>query len=109
MEELKAQWLLYKEALAQARQFEQLAEQYRLEAENAYADVAAMKKEGQRRAAAQNPRMLPQAQRATDVRTNSFKAMADAKGDVAFYMNLASTYANLATMKYSKAAANRPR
>lgn len=105
---MKTRAEIYQEALDQGRFFEGLAEQYRMEAENAYADVGAMKKEGQRRAAVQNPRMLPQAQRATDVRTNSFKAVADAKGDVAFYLGMAGTYANLATMKYTKAAAIRP-
>src|SRR5687768_4088631 len=99
---------LYREALNQARQFEGLAEQYRMEAENAYADVAFMKKEGRARMLKQNPRMLPSHERAVDVRTNSFKAVGDAKGDVAFYLTMASTYANLATMKYAKATALRP-
>ena len=83
--------VLYREALSQAREFEGLAEQYRMEAENAYADVAFMKKEGRARVLKQNPRMLPSHERATDVRTNSFKAVGDAKGDVAFYMTMAST------------------
>lgn len=108
MEELKAQWLLYKEALHQARQFEQLAEQYRLEAENTFADVGAMKKEGRDRARGEAARLLPKHERAVDVRTNSFKAMGDAKGDVAFFMSMAGMYANLATMKYAKAQALRP-
>jgi hypothetical protein len=99
---------LYREALTQARFFEGMAEQYRMEAENAYADVGAMKKEGRARAAKQNPRMLPSHERAEDVKTNSFKAVGDAKGDVAFYLTMASTYANLATMKYAKANAIRP-
>lgn len=99
---------LYREALQQARQFEELAERYRLEAENAYTDVGAMRQEGRSRAKGEAARLLPKHERAVDVRTNTFKAVGDAKGDVAFYMNLASTYANLAAMKYAKAAAIRP-
>lgn len=106
--EMRLRWALYREALDQGRQFEELAEKYRLEAENAYADVADMRAEGRRRAQVQQVRMLPSHQRATDVRTASFKAVGDAKGDVAFYSGLASTYASLASMKYTKAAAIKP-
>lgn len=96
----------YIQAMNQGREFEELAEKYRLEAENAYADAGNMKKEGQARAAKQNPRMLPSHERAVDVRTNSFKAVADAKGDFVLYLStMASTYANLAQMKYAKAGA----
>ena len=70
--------------------------------------MAAMKAEGRRRAAVQNPRMLPSHGRATDVKTNTMKAMADAKGDVAFYLSMANTYADLAAMKYCKAATIKP-
>lgn len=106
---VRAQWQLYRQALNQARAFEELAEQYRLEAEKAFGDVGSMKKEGRARAQGEQPRMLPSHERATDVRTNSFKEMGDAKGDVAFYFTtMANTYANLATMKYAKAQAIRP-
>lgn len=107
--EIRLQWALYHEAVHQARQFEQLAEQYRLEAENAFADVGAMKKEGRDRARGEAARLLPAHERAIDQRTSTFKAMGDAKGDVMFYFTtMANTYANLATMKYTKAAALRP-
>lgn len=93
------------QALMEGTQFEHEAERCRMEAQNAFDDVKAMKDEGRRRAAVQNPRMLPSHERATDVRTNTMKAMADAKGDVVFYSNLATTYATLATMKFTKAMA----
>lgn len=106
---VKLQWALYRQALNQGREFEELAEKYRLEAENAYADVAAMRQEGRDRARGEAARLLPKHERAIDVRTNSFKAMGDAKGDVAFYfLTMSNTYANLASMKYAKAAAIRP-
>src|SRR4029450_6812860 len=95
-----------KEAMLQGREFEQEAERCRLEAEQAFADAGAMKAEGLRRAAVQNPRMLPSHQRAIDVKTNSFKAMQDAKGDFVVYLDTrAATYAALAQMKYAKATA----
>jgi hypothetical protein len=98
--------LIYKEAMQQGRHFEGEAEKYRLEAEEAYASVPEMKAEGRARAAKQNPRMLPSHERAVDHRTNGFKAVMDAKGDFLLYLGtMASTYANLATMKYSKAEA----
>lgn len=106
---LDQQWATYKQALKQGRFFEQLAEQHRLEAENAYADVGDMKAEGRQRAQGEAERMLPKHQRAVDVRTNSFKAVGDAKGDFLLEMQLAATYANLAAMKYAKAMAIRPR
>lgn len=106
--EAKLNWALYRQAIHQARAFESEAERCRLEAENAYADGGAMKTEGRRRARGEAARMLPSHQRAVDVRTNTFKAVGDAKGDVAFYMGMASMYAELATMKYAKAAAIRP-
>lgn len=108
--EVDLQWELYHEAVFQARAFEQLAEQYRLEAENAYADVGTMKKEGRVRAQGEAERLLPAHERAIDHRTGTFKAMGDAKGDVVFYFTtMANTYANLAAMKYAKATAIRPR
>jgi len=94
-----------KEALLQARQFEEVAEKWRLEAEQAYEDAGSMKAEGRARAARQNPRMLPSHERGVDVRTNSFKAVADVKGDVVMWLTWANTYATLAQMKYAKAAA----
>lgn len=104
------QWPLYKEALRQAREFEGMAEWYRLEAEQAFADVGAMKEQGRLRANAEHDRMLPKHIRAVDHRTNTFKAMQDAKGDFALYLGtMANTYANLAAMKYAKAMAIRPR
>lgn len=106
---LEQRWALYREALRQGREFEQMAEQYRLEAENALADVKDMKDEGRRRVRGEAARLLPTHERAADVRTNSFKAMGDAKGDVMFYLaTMANTYANLAAMKYAKASAIRP-
>ena len=96
----------YREAMRQAREFEQKAEQWRLEAEQAYADAGSMKAEGRARAATRNPRMLPSHERGVDVHTNGYKAMQDAKGDFVLYMTtMANTYATMATMKYAKAQA----
>lgn len=96
---------LAKQALLEGVALEHEAERCRMEAERAFQDVGAMKVEGRDRSAVQNPRMLPSAQRAVDVRTNSFKAVADAKGDVMFYSSQATMYAGLAAMKFAKAAA----
>lgn len=94
-----------RQAILQGRVFEEKAEKFRLEAERAFEDVQAMKAEGRRRAAVQQPRMLPSHERATDVKTNTVKAMADAKGDNAYYSGQSAMYANLAAMKYAKAQA----
>lgn len=103
------QWDLYKETMAQGSSFEYEAERCRMEAENALMDVGSLKEEGRRRAKGEADRLLPKHERAVDVRTNSFKAMGDAKADVVFYFaTMANTYAGLATMKYTKAAAIRP-
>lgn len=98
-------WTVYVETMQQGRAFEQEAERCRMEAENAYKDVAGMKQEGRDRQAGEAERMLPQHERATDVRTGTMKAMADAKADHVYYSTQAATYAGLATMKYAKATA----
>lgn len=95
---------LYKQAMLEGAALERLAEQYRQEAEQAYEDVGLMKAEGRRRVAGERGRMLPQHQRATDVRTNTFKAVADAKGDNLYLIQLSQMYAGLAAMKFAKAA-----
>lgn len=98
---------LIKEALMQGREFEQKAEQARMEAEQAFADVGAMKEEGRQRMIDWGQVFLtPASTRSTDVRTNTFKAVGDAKGDFLLYLgSVANTYATLAQMKYAKAAA----
>lgn len=97
---------VYKQAMQQGRDLEGEAEKYRLEAEQAYAAVGEMKKQGAARAAKENPRMLPSHERAIAVRTNSFKEVADAKGDFLLYLGtMCSTYSGLAAMKYAKAQA----
>lgn len=98
-------WTLYVECMQQGRAFEGEAERCRLEAQQAFEDVAAMKQAGRDRQAGEAERMLPQHERATDVRTNTMKAMADAKADHVYYATQAATYAQLATMKYAKASA----
>lgn len=95
---------LAKQAMLEGTALEHEAYRCQAEAERALADSKAMKVEGQRRAAVQNPRMLPSHQRAVDVRTNSFKAMQDAKGDHVYYSGQAAMYAGLAAMKFAKAA-----
>lgn len=95
---------LAKQAMLEGTALEHEAYRCQAEAEQALADQRAMKAEGQRRAAVQNPRMLPSHQRAVDVRTNSFKAMQDAKGDHVYYSGQAAMYASLAAMKFAKAA-----
>lgn len=96
---------LAREATLQGMQFEREAERCRMEAQRAFEDVAAMKAEGRARQAREYERMLPQHERATDVRTGTMKAMADAKADHVYYSTQAATYANLAAMKYAKASA----
>lgn len=96
---------LAREATLQGAQFEQEAERCRMEAQRAFEDVAAMKAEGRARQAREHERMLPQHERATDVRTGTMKAMADAKADHVYYSAQAATYANLAAMKFAKASA----
>lgn len=99
---------LYKQAMSEGAALEREAERCRMEAERALEDVGTMKTEGRRRAKGEAERLLPRHERAVDVRTNSFKAMGDAKGDVAFYFQtMANTYAALAQMKFAKAAALR--
>lgn len=95
---------LAKQAMLEGTALEHEAYRCQAEAEQALADSKAMKAEGQRRALVENPRMLPQHLRATDVRTNSFKAMQDAKGDHVYYSGQAAMYAGLAAMKFAKAA-----
>lgn len=99
---------LYSETMKQGRQFEEKAERARLEAEQAFDDVAAMKAEGRGRVHVEPERMLPSHERATDVRTNTMKAMADAKADHVYYSAQATMYAGLAAMKFAKAQAIRP-
>lgn len=98
-------WTVYVETVQQGRAFEQEAERCRMEAEQAFADVGAMKAEGRTRVHVEPERMLPQHERASDVRTGTMKAMADAKADHVYYSTQAATYAGLATMKYAKATA----
>lgn len=95
----------YKLAMRQGVELEAEAERWRLEAEQAYVDAKAMKAEGRERAETSKRRMLPGNPRSIDVSTNAFKDMADAKGDFVLFMNLANTYANMAAMKFAKAAA----
>src|SRR5690349_11462966 len=92
---------LAKQAMLEGAQFEREAERCRMEAERAYEDVGSMKSEGRARAAAGAPRMLPSHERAVDVRTNSFKTVGDAKGDVLFYAQQAAMYAQMAAMKFA--------
>jgi len=94
-----------KEAMTQGAELEKEAERWRIEGELAYQDAGAMKTEGRERAAKEGRRMLPAQERAIDIRTNSFKAVQDAKGDFVLFMSLASTYAAMAQMKYAKATA----
>lgn len=98
-------YFLYTETMAEGCAFEAEAERCRMEAEQAFRDVGDMKAEGRRRAGSELGRMLPKHERAVDVRTNTMKAMGDAKGDQAFYTGQAVMYANLAAMKFAKAAA----
>lgn len=98
-------WTLYVETMQQGRAFEQEAERCRMEAERAFKEVGDMKQEGRDRQAGEAERMLPQHERATDVRTGTMKVMADAKADHVYYSTQAATYAGLATMKYAKASA----
>lgn len=100
---IEAQRLIYAQAMRQGREFEQVAEKYRLDAEAAYADVAAMKAEGRSRVRV--GRMLPDSEATADFRTAQFKVVADAKSDVALWLSWAENYAALAQMKYAKAAA----
>ena len=98
---------LYSETMQQAAAHETEAERCRLEAERAFQDVQAMKATGRTRAAKQRERMLPSHERAVDVKTNTMKAMADAKADHVYYATQAAMYAQMAGMKYAKAAAIR--
>lgn len=100
---IEVQRFTYAQAMKQGREFEQMAEKYRLDAEGAYADVAAMKSEGRSRVRV--GRMLPDSEATADFRTSQFKAVADAKGDVTLWLSWAENYAALAQMKYAKAAA----
>lgn len=95
---------LAKQAMLEGTALEHQAYRCQAEAEQALKDQRDMKAEGQRRALVENPRLLPQHQRATDVRTNSFKAMQDAKGDHLYYSSQATMFAALAGMKFAKAA-----
>lgn len=96
-------WTTYVETMREGRAFENEAERCRMEAEQAYADAGAMKAEGRSRVAGEQDRLLPQHERATDVRTNTFKATQDAKADHLYYSAQAQMYAALATMKFTKA------
>jgi hypothetical protein len=96
---------LYNEALQQGVAYEHEAYRCLIEAEQAYRDAGQMKKDGRARAAGEAGRMLPQHERATDVRTNTFKDVADAKGDHVYYSAQAQMYASLASMKFAKASA----
>lgn len=96
---------LYRQCMRQGGEFEKEAERHRLEAERAYEDAGKMKAEGRRRAGITAGRMLPNSERGVDVHTGAFKDMQDAKGDFVLFMTLANTYANMATMKFAKAAA----
>lgn len=98
---------LYKQAMIEGADLERLAEQYRMEAERAFADVGLMKTEGRTRALRGRERMLPSHERAVDVRTNTFKAMGDAKADHMYYLQLSQMYSALAQVKFAKAAALR--
>lgn len=94
-----------REATLQGVEFEREAERCRMEAQRAFEDVGTMKAEGRARQAGEFERMLPQHERATDVRTNTMKAMGDAKADHMYYSAQAAMYANLAAMKFAKASA----
>lgn len=96
---------MYLEAMRQGTAYEREAYRCLKEAEQAFRDAGDMKAEGRARAGSELGRMLPQHERATDVRTNSFKAVADAKADHVYYSGQAQMYAALATMKFTKAAA----
>lgn len=93
-----------KQALLEGAALERLAEQYRHRAEQAFKDVGAMKEVGRARAATRRSRMLPDSDRAVDVRTNTFKVVQDAKADHLYYIKLATMYASLAQAKFAKAA-----
>lgn len=94
---------LHRETMMQGRDFEEKAEKYRLDAEAAYADVGAMKAEGRGRVRV--GRMLPDSEATADYRTNQYKVVGDAKGDVVLWLSWAEGYATLAQVKYAKAAA----
>ena len=100
---------LYLEAMRQGTEYEHEAYRCMIEAQRAFEDAGTMKNEGRARAGSEFGRMLPQHERATDVRTNSFKAVADAKADHLYYTGQAQMYACMAQMKFAKAAALRGR
>lgn len=85
--------------------YERRANELCQEAEQAFADAGSLKAEGRARVAGEAVRMLPIHERAADVRTNSFKAMQDAKADHAYYTTQASMYAALAAMEFAKSQA----
>lgn len=93
-----------RQALLEGAALERLAEQYRTWAERAAIDVGLMKEVGRARAATRRSRMLPDSDRAADVRTNTFKVVQDAKADHLYYLKLATMYANMAQAKFAKAA-----
>lgn len=94
---------LHRETMKQGREFEEKAEKYRLDAEATYGDVAAMKAEG--RVKVRVGRILPDSTATADYRTNQYKVVADAKGDVVLWLSWSASYAALAQVKYAKAAA----
>lgn len=98
-------WTVYIETMREGRAFEDQAERCRMEAEQAFADAGLMKTEGRARVAGEGGRLLPQHERATDVRTNTYKVVGDTKADHVYYSAQASMYAALATMKFTKAQA----
>lgn len=97
--------VLARQAILQGREFEQVAEKWRLEAEQAIRDASAMKAEGRERAKTRERTMLPGHPRAHDVHTNAYKDVQDAKGDAVLWLSWAQTYAALAQMKFAKATA----